>query len=108
MVFPTEIDSVDIHASVVGPIIRECDDQFDAGLACSIDDFIESLDVDCRLAVRPALEDDFSASSTFTAVLWKTFRDVCDVLVIESPCSQDVQASLFRGGHAQFDIGLIL
>jgi hypothetical protein len=76
MVFPTEIDSVDIHASVVGPIIRECDDQFDAGLACSIDDFIESLDVDCRLAVRPALEDDFSASSTFTAVLWKTFRDV--------------------------------
>lgn len=98
MVLSTKIDSVDIHASIIGPVVCESHNELDAGLARGIDNFVESRDINRRLAILPALENDWSASSTFTAVLWKSSRIICDVLVIETPRSEDIQTSLLRGG----------
>jgi hypothetical protein len=90
MVLSTKIDGVDIHASIVGPVVGKGNNEFNASLACGIDNFVKSLDVYSRLAIGPALEDDFGASSALTTVLWETFRDVCDILVVETPCSENV------------------
>jgi hypothetical protein len=108
MVSATKIDSVNIHASIVGPVVCKSDNELDTSFARSIDNFVKSLDVNSRLAVGPALEDDFGASGALPAVLWETFRNVCDVLVVETPCSENVQAGLFRCSQAQLNIGLVL
>lgn len=108
VVFSTKVDRVNVHASIIGPVIRECHYQFDPGLACGIDDFVKGRHINRRLAVCPALEDDFSPTSTLSTVLWESFRDVCDILVIEAPGTEDVQASLLCGGQTQLDVRLVL
>lgn len=70
MVLASKVDGVDVHASVVGPVVGECDDELDADFAGRVDDFVEGLNVYRGLAVRPALENDFSPAGTFAAVLW--------------------------------------
>lgn len=98
VVLASKIDGVDVHASVVGPVVRECYDELDADFASRVDDFVEGLDVDRRLSVRPALENDFSPAGTFAAVLWQAFGDVCDVLIVEAPRAKHVQARIFGRG----------
>ena len=99
VVFSTKVNSVDVHASIIGPVVREGHYQFDSGLGCGVDNFVKGRHINRRLAVRPALKDDFSATSTFPAVLWKSFWDVCDILVVKAPSTENVQASFFRSGQ---------
>jgi hypothetical protein len=94
MVSATKVDGVDIHASIVGPVVCKSDNELDTSLSRGIDNFVKSLDVNGRLTIHPALEDDFSASGALTTMLWEPFRDVCDVLVVETPCPENVQTSL--------------
>lgn len=108
MVFSPKVDRVNVHASIIGPVVRECHYQFDPGLGCGVDNFVKGRHINCRLAVCPALEDDISAAGTFSTVLWKPFWDVCDILVVEAPSTEDVQASFLCGGQTQFDVCLVL
>ena len=108
MVFAAKVDGVNVHASIIGPVVRECHNQFDSGLARSVDHFVKGGHINRRLAVGPALEDDLSATGAFTTVLWKTFWDVRDILVVEAPSTEDVQASFLCGGQTQFDVCLVL
>lgn len=70
VVLSAEVDGVDVHASIVGPVVGQSDDQLHADFAGGVDDFVKSLHIDGGLAVGPALEDDFGSSSSFAAVLW--------------------------------------
>ena len=108
MVLPAKVDRVNIHASIISPVVRERDHQFDSGFGCSVDNLVKGFYVDRRLAVCPALEDDFSATGAFPTVLWKAFWDVCDILLVESPCTEDIQTSFLCGGQAQLDVCLVL
>lgn len=36
-----QLRDVDVHASVVGPVVRECDNEANPVLLCSIDDRVE-------------------------------------------------------------------
>lgn len=108
MVFPAKVDRVNVHASVISPVVGECHYQFDSGLGRGVHDFVKSCHVNRRLAVCPTLEDDFSATCAFTTVLWKSFWNVSDILLVEAPSTEDIQASLLCGGQAQLDICLVL
>jgi hypothetical protein len=108
VVLPTKVDGVDIHASVISPVVRECHHQLDSGLACGVDNFVKGRHINRRLAVCPALEDDLSASGAFPTILWKPFWDVSDILLVEAPSTEDIQTSLLRSGQAQLDICLVL
>jgi hypothetical protein len=108
VVFSTKVDRINVHASVVGPVVRECHYQFDSCLGCGVDNFVKGCHIDRRLAVCPALEDDLSASGAFSTVLWKSFWDVCDIFIVEAPSTEDIQAGLLCRGQAELDVCLIL
>jgi len=70
MILSTKVDRVDIHASIISPVVSECNHQFDPGIGRRVDNLVEGFHIDGRLAVCPALEDNFGTPSTFTTVLW--------------------------------------
>lgn len=43
MVFSAQVDGGDIHAAVVGPVVGERDDQFDAHFLGNLNHFVECL-----------------------------------------------------------------
>ena len=108
VVCSAKVDRVNVHASVVGPVVRECYYQFDSGLGCGVHNFVKGCHIDRRLAVCPALEDDLSTSGAFSTILWKSFWDVSDIPVIKTPGTEDIQASLLCGGQAELDVCLVL
>jgi len=108
MVLATDVGGVDVHPAIVGPIVGEGHDQLDACIGRSVDDLVEGRHIDRPLALCPSLEDDLGTTSAFSAVLRKSVRVVGDVLFVETPSTEDLQASLDSRGHAEFDIGLVL
>jgi len=69
VILSPQVDSVNVHPSVVSPVVRQRDNQLDADFRRRVDDFVETCDVDRRLAARPPLEDNFRGPSAFAAVL---------------------------------------
>ena len=41
VVFSAKVDCINVHAAVVGPVVRECHYQFDSGLGCGVDNFVK-------------------------------------------------------------------
>lgn len=97
VVLPTQVDGINIHTSVVGPIVCESDDQLDSCILCSGNHFIEWLQVDGLRPVVPALEDDLSVPSPFASVIRQPAWNCRDVLVIETPSAEHFQAGISGG-----------
>lgn len=51
MILSAKVDRVDIHATVVRPVVSEGDDELDADLGSSIDYLIEFGNVDARSSI---------------------------------------------------------
>lgn len=95
MVFAAEVDSVNIHATVIGPVVRERDDELDSDLGRGIHNLIEAGDIDGRGPVRiPPLEDDLGRACPLPSVLRQASGHVGPVLVVESPRAENSEASL--------------
>jgi hypothetical protein len=107
VILPPQVDSVDIHASVVGPVVRQRNYQLHADFRRRVDDFVEACDVDRRFAIgAPALEDNFRGPGAFAAVLRQAGRVVSSILFVESPRAEHFEAGFFGGGEAEFGVGL--
>lgn len=52
MVLSTEVDRVHIHASIIGPVVGQRQDEFHAGGFSSLDDDVENAQVDVDSSVR--------------------------------------------------------
>lgn len=98
VILPPQVDSIHVHPPIISPVVRQRDDQFHADFRRRVDDFVETRHVDRRLAVLPALENDFRGSRPFAAVLWQTSRVVSGVFVVEAPCAEDFEAGFLCGG----------
>jgi hypothetical protein len=109
VVLASQIDSIDIHAPIISPIIRQRDNQLHTNFRRGVDDFVESRNIYGRLTIRaPALEDNFCTAGAFATVLGQAGRVVGGVLVVETPGAEDLEASLFGGGEAEFDVCLVV
>jgi hypothetical protein len=106
VILPPQVNSIHIHPPIIGPIVRQRDDQFHADFRRRVNDFVETRHVDRRLAVLPALENDFRGSRAFAAVLGQASRVVSGVFVVEAPCAEDCEAGFLCCGQAEFDVGL--
>jgi hypothetical protein len=100
VVVEAEVGGVHVHSAVVGPVVRQGDNEFDADVRGRNDDLVELGDVDGRRTVGPPLEDSFGIARAFVAVLGIPIRIVCDVLVVEAPCTEDFESCFFAGRHA--------
>lgn len=104
MVLATKVGSVDIHTTVIRPVVGQGYDELDAHLRRSIDDLVEGRKIDSRLAVLEALEDNVSVPSTFVPVPRKAVWIVGDVLVVKAPSAKDGQAGIFGGLQPDLDV----
>jgi len=100
VVSATEVDSVDIHATVVGPVVNQRNNQLTAHFLSSIDDLVERSQVDGGSTICPGLEDDIGSSCTFVAVFRETAGDVGCILVVKSPGAEDGETCLLASGES--------
>lgn len=107
MILASKVDSVHVHTTIVCPIVGEGNDELDSDLGGGVNNLVEALNIDSRLAIVPSLKDDLG-SRTLAAVLRKTVRVVGGVLVVEAPGSEDLQAGIFGRRQTLDDIGLSL
>ena len=109
MVLPAEIHRVDVHASVVCPIIGQGNYKFGPDFRRSIDNLVERLHVDGRRAIGvEPLKDHLGAARSLTTVVGEPIGHVCRVLVVEAPCSEHGEPGLLGGRQALLDVGLRL
>lgn len=108
MVLSTQIDCVDIHTTIIRPIIGQCHNELDASCRRTINDPVELRYINSGLAVLPPLKHRFVRSRLTRAILWEAIRVMGDILIIESPCPEDAEACIIGDIQAGFDIILIL
>jgi hypothetical protein len=97
MILSPEIDGINIHSSIIGPIVRQRNNQLHADFRCRIDDFVKTGNIYRRLAILPALEYDFCGSSSFAAVLRQAGWVVGCILVVETPRAENFEAGFLCG-----------
>ena len=90
------------------PVVGKGDQKLDARLGGRVDDLVERSQVNAGLAVVPSLKHDFGGAGALAAVLGLAGRVVRDVLVVEAPRAEDVQAGLLGRREAELDVGLVL
>lgn len=98
MVSAAQIDSVDIHATVIGPVVGQSYKKLDASLLRSLHNFVETADVNDGSAVRiPSLKYDFSRTGPFSPILRQTIGIVCTVLIVKPPGTEYRKSSFLSG-----------
>lgn len=70
MVLPAKIDGKNVHASIVGPVIGEGDNELNIGFSSGVNHLVELGDVDGGCAIFPPLENGVGCARAFAAVLW--------------------------------------
>jgi hypothetical protein len=108
MIPSTQIHGVNVHSTVVGPVVRQGNNELDSDLVGSGDHLVEWLDIDSRLPIIPPLENNWCATRAFASVLWQTSRDCRHVSIVETPCAEDLETGSFGSCHSEFDVGLVL
>lgn len=109
MVLAAGVDSVDVHAAIVGPVVGQGDEELDAVLGGGIDDLVKARQVNggCPVRLEP-LEDCVGRTRALGAVGGQSRRVVGPVLVVEAPGPEDGEASLLGSGQTSIDIGSVL
>lgn len=69
MVLSTQVDGVYIHASIIGPVVCEGNDQLYARVLRSCNHLVERLQIDGLRPIVPKLEHDVGFSRTFTSII---------------------------------------
>jgi hypothetical protein len=105
MVFSAELNSVNVHTTIVGPVVCQSNEEFNIGLLSSRDYFVEGCEVDLGLAIVPPLQNVWTGTSAFTTVLWETTGDCCAISIIEAPSTHHIQSSFLGSREAFLDIG---
>jgi hypothetical protein len=98
MILPPEVNRINVHPTIIRPIIRQSHNKLDPRLLRGTHNFIKRLEVNHRLPILPPLEDNLRRAGALTAVLRESALNVCHVFVVEAPCAEDVEAGVFGGG----------
>ena len=107
MVLSPEINGVDVHAAVVGPVVGQRDNELGADLLRGVDNLVEGSQIDDGGAV--SLEPLKHNLGRFAgAVLGQPVGRVGAVLVIEAPRPEDGQPGIPGGCQPLFDVCLVL
>lgn len=69
MVFPSEVHGVNIHATIVGPVIGKGNDELHASFGSTVDDFVEAPYIDLCLSILPCLQHDICLASALSSVV---------------------------------------
>ena len=106
----TKIDGVDVHTTIVGPVVGEGHDQLDISLLSGLDNSIELLEtsgsvVDGDTSILPFCEP---STGPVLKVLWQTVGVESGVSVVEAPCSHNLKANLSGSLQAGKVIGVVL
>ena len=109
MVHPAEVDRVDVHTAVVGPVVGEGDEKLGSDLGGGVDDLVKGreIDVGCSIGVPP-LEHHLRGACALVSIVGQATGNPSAVLVVEAPGPEDAQAGVLGGGETLFDICLIL
>lgn len=94
MVLASEVDGVDVHSTVVSPVVGQGNNELDAGVGGAIHHPVKLSHVDSRHAVVPPLKDRLSRTSALAAILRKSVGVEGDVLIVEAPCAEDAKACI--------------
>jgi hypothetical protein len=105
VILSTKLDSVYIHPTVVGPVVRKSHEEFNPCLLCCSDHFVEGCKVDLGIAVIPPLHDVWARTRTFAAVLWKATGYGSSIAVVEAPSAHDIESSFLCSSETLLDIG---
>jgi hypothetical protein len=109
MVLPAQVNRVDVHAAVVGPVVGKSNNKLDADVGGGGDYSVEGINVDDRRAVGgPPLEDYFGIACAFVAILWQSVRVIGHVFVVKLPGAENSKPGSLGGSEAALDIGLVL
>lgn len=106
MVAATEVDSVNIHATVISPIVSQGQNQLHVGCFSGLNNNIEL----AKINLDSAIWIEHLHSSVFSpcTVLRKTASHICFVLVVESPSADDLETSVFCSLQTDFDILVVV
>src|SRR5687768_5204702 len=104
VVLTAEVDGIHIHASVIGPVVCERNDELDASFSRSINNLVEWRDIDDRCSIGPDLEGDLIAA----IVLRQARRIISSILVVEAPGTHHFESCLTGGRHAFDSVGIVL
>jgi len=109
VILAAEVDGVDVHAAVVGPVVGQGDEEFCAHLDGGVDDLVEGGDIDlgCSVGVPP-LKYNVGRTGALVSVAGQASGNSSAVLFVEAPGPEDAQAGIRCGGEALFDICLVL
>jgi len=104
---PSEVNSVDVHAAIVGPVVGQGNDELDVRLESRVDNLVKRSQVDGRSAifVEPLKHDVVGLAG---AIVGQSVLDVGAVLVVEAPRPKNCQSSGLGGCQPLFDVGLVL
>lgn len=98
------VDRVDVHAAVVGPVVRQGDNKLHSRVLRGLDDLVQGGEVDLHGAVRQEpLENGLLVS---LAVLGEAVGVIGGVLVMEPPGAEHGETGVERGIHARLDVTL--
>ena len=108
MVLSTKIDSIHVHAAIVGPVVCKSNDEFDSGFLSSSHHLVEWLKVDCGLSIVPPLQNNLGFACAFSSILWESTGNRRYVSVVETPGAKGIQTGLFSRCKPEFHVRLVL
>src|SRR6478609_5737514 len=93
MVPAAKVDCIDIHTTIISPIVSQSQNEFHVGSLSSFNHNIKlaQINLDASVLLKE-LHDSVLSTST---VLRQTTRDISPVVVVEGPGAHDFETSVF-------------
>lgn len=104
MVLATEISGVDVHTTIVCPVVGQSNNELHPGLLSSSNDLVEWLQVDLLSTVVEILHDIVGSTCALTAILRESTSDGGAILVVETPGAEDLQSGLLCSSETSLDV----
>jgi hypothetical protein len=106
VVSATVVNGVDVHATVISPVVGQGEDQLQTGVLSGSNNHLEDAEVNVDGAIRVECLNDGLLGSA--AVLGEPASDGGCVLVMEGPCTDNSETSVESGESASLNIGIMV
>ena len=102
MVFTTEVDSIHVHATIISPVVGQSQDKLHVSSFGSFNNHIKlaQIDLDTSILLKP-LKNSVLCTSV---ILWQSALREGSVVVMESPSTNNLQASILGSFKTKLDI----
>lgn len=106
MVATAKIDSVNVHTTVISPVVGQSQNKLHVGRFSSLNNDIKlaQINLDSSISLEP-LENSVLGTSV---VLGQATRRECPVVVMESPGTDNLETSILGSFQAEFDILVVV